>query len=141
MTRGPTVAAGIVLAAMSVALGLPEIDLQRTVVNFIYYVGWGFAQQYALQGFVHLRLADAGLGRLAPVCAAGVFALIHTPNPGLMTLVFLGGWLWSAFFRREPNLFALAISHAFLAIVADSLPRTITGGFRLGPAYTAWMSQ
>ena len=142
MTIRPTVAAGLVLAAVSVTLGLPEIDLQRTVVNFIYYVGWGFAQQYALQGFVQLRLVDTGLGRLAPVCTAAVFALIHSPNPGLMTLVFLGGWLWSVLFRREPNLFALAISHAFLAIVADSLlPRTITGGFRLGPIYAAWMSQ
>ena len=135
-TVRPTAAAAVGLAVLSITLALPQVAIQRMVVNFVYYLVWGFAQQYALQGFVLLRLLDAGLGRRAPIFAAAVFALIHAPSPGLMALVFLGGWLWSTLFRREPNLLVLAISHAFLAVVADSLlPRSVTGGFRLGPAY------
>ena len=141
MMLRPTLAAGVALAMVSIVLVAPEADIGRTIVNFLYYLVWGFAQQYALQGFVLLRLLDTGLNRSAPICAATIFAVIHAPNLGLMVLVFLGGWLWSSLFRREPNLFALAISHAFLANAADAfLPRFITGGFRLGPAYLTWLS-
>ena len=141
MVLRPTVAAGLGLALVSIVLVPPQADIGRTIINSLYYLVWGFAQQYALQGFVLLRLLDTGLNRSAPICAATIFALIHAPNVGLMVLVFLGGWLWSSLFRREPNLFALAISHALLANAADAfLPRFITGGFRLGPAYLNWLS-
>lgn len=141
MVLRPTVAAGLGLALVSIVLVPTQADIGRTSINFLYYLVWGFAQQYALQGFVLLRLLDAGLNRSAPICAATIFAFIHAPNVGLMVLVFLGGWLWSSLFRREPNLFALAISHALLANAADAfLPRFITGGFRLGPAYLNWLS-
>ena len=141
MVLRPTVAAGFGIALVSIVLVPPQAEIGRTIVNFLYYLVWGFAQQYALQGFVLLRLLDTGLNRSAPICAATIFALIHAPNVGLMVLVFLGGWLWSSLFRREPNLFALAISHALLANATDVfLPRFITGGFRLGPAYLTWLS-
>ena len=141
MVLRPTVAAGLGLALVSIVLVPPQADIGRTIINSLYYLVWGFAQQYALQGFVLLRLLDTGLNRSVPICAATIFALIHAPNVGLMVLVFLGGWLWSSLFRREPNLFALAISHALLANAADAfLPRFITGGFRLGPAYLNWLS-
>jgi hypothetical protein len=141
MTIRPTVAAAVAIALISITLALPEVSIQRVVLNFVYYVGWGLAQQYALQGFVLARLIDAGFDRLAPVSAAAVFALIHAPNPGLMVMVFLGGWLWSTLFRREPNLVVLAVSHAFLAVAAEAmLPTIITGGYRLGPGYVRWLS-
>ncbi len=141
MTVRPTVAAAVAIAVISITLALPEVSLQRVVLNFVHYIGWGFAQQYALQGFVLVRLIDAGLDRRAPVGAAAVFALIHAPNPGLMVMVFLGGWLWSTLFRREPNLVVLAVSHAFLAVVAEAmLPTIVTGGYRLGPHYMRWVS-
>ena len=141
MTIRPTVAAAVAIAVISITVALPGVSIQRVVLNFVYYIGWGFAQQYALQGFVLVRLIDAGFDRRAPVCAAAVFALIHAPNPGLMVMVFLGGWLWSTLFRREPNLLVLAVSHTFLAVVAEAmLPTIITGGYRLGPSYLRWVS-
>ena len=141
MTVRPTVAAAVAIAVVSITLAPPDVSIQRVVVNFVYYVGWGFAQQYALQGFVLVRLTDAGLDHRAPVSAAAVFSLIHAPNPGLMVMVFLGGWLWSTLFRREPNLVVLAVSHAFLAVVAEAmLPTIVTGGYRLGPHYLLWVS-
>lgn len=101
-----------------------------------YYFVWAFAQQYALQAVVLLRLEDAGLGTRAPLVAAILFSSIHAPNPGLMTLTFLGGWLWCSTFRRQPNLIAVALGHACIAVtIVSALPREVTGGFQIGLSY------
>ncbi len=129
------------LAAAGAAIGAgyylvtidPPVDPART---FAIYLSWAGLQQYALQSVVLLRLADAGLGKSAPLVAAVLFALVHAPNPGLMALTFLGALLWCSTFRRHPNLLALALSHAALAIViVSTLPLEVTGGLRIGPAY------
>jgi membrane protease YdiL (CAAX protease family) len=131
-------AAGIVVA-LALIVGPRELELQRVLLNFVYYIFWGFAQQYALQGFVLQRLLDAGLTRRAPLAAGALFAIVHAPNPGLMTMTFAGGWMWCSLFRREPNLLILAVSHACLAVVADGLlPAVVTGGYHIGPSYLRW---
>ena len=100
------------------------------------YLAWALLQQYALQSVVFLRLEDAGLRAAAPLAAATLFAIAHAPNPGLLILTFLGGLLWCSTFRRHPNVFAVAISHAILAVVVVStMPHEVTGGLRIGPAY------
>ena len=100
------------------------------------YLAWALLQQYALQSVVLLRLEDAGLRAAAPLAAATLFASAHAPNPGLLVLTFLGGLLWCSTFRRHPNVFAVAISHAILAVVVVStMPHEVTGGLRIGPAY------
>lgn len=129
----------ILAAALAGAAGyfLMAIDPpDDPMVAVASYLAWAVAQQYALQGVVLLRLEDAGLRGTAPLAAAALFALVHAPNPGLMAFTFLGGLLWSVTFRRSPNLAAVAISHALLAvIVVSTLPREATGGLRIGPAY------
>ena len=108
----------------------------NAVVELAYYFAWAFAQQYALQSVILLRLEDAGLRKRAPLAAAALFSLVHAPNPGLLVLTFLGGLLWCATFRRNPNILALALSHAILAVVvASTLPPAVIGGYRIGPAY------
>jgi hypothetical protein len=135
----PTAVAAAIVITAGAILASPEPNLQRAAVNFAYYVGWAFAQQYALQGFILLRVVDAGLGRLAPVTAAALFALVHLPNPGLTMLTLAGAWMWATLFRREPNLLVLALSHALLAVIAEAmLPSDVTGGYRLGPRYLEW---
>jgi membrane protease YdiL (CAAX protease family) len=105
-------------------------------LELAYYFAWAIAQQYALQSVILLRLEDAGLRRRTPLAAAALFSLVHAPNPGLLILTFLGGLLWCSTFRRHPNLFAVALSHAILAVVVVSaLPPEVTGGYRIGPAY------
>jgi membrane protease YdiL (CAAX protease family) len=53
-----------------------------------------------------------------------------------MVLTFLGGLLWCSTFRRVPNLFAVTLSHAVLAVVvASTMPPPVIGGYRIGPAY------
>ena len=133
------IAAGVVVM-LGLILAPSRPDYQRLLLNFGYYLLWGFAQQYALQAVVFLRVVDAGLTRRAPAVAAALFALVHAPNPGLMAMTFAGGWMWCSVFRRQPNLVALTASHACLAVIAEAmLPLSVTGGYRIGPRYLRWI--
>jgi membrane protease YdiL (CAAX protease family) len=131
----------ISLVAAAVAIGagfyLKSIDPPRNLaLELAYYLGWALAQQFALQSVILRRLEDVGLGGSAPVAAAALFSSIHAPNPGLVTLTFLGGLLWCSTFRRSPSLLAVALSHATLAVViASTMPAEVVGGYRIGPAY------
>jgi membrane protease YdiL (CAAX protease family) len=133
----------ISLVAASVAIGagffLKSIDPPRNAaVAFAEYFAWAIAQQFALQSVILRRLEDIGLRGAAPVAAAALFSLVHTPNPGLLILTFLGGLLWCSTFRRNPNIVAVALSHAILAVViVSTLPPEATGGYRIGPPYLA----
>ena len=133
----------ISLVAASVALGagffLKSIDPPRSVpVALAEYFAWAMAQQFALQSVVLRRLEDMGFRGGAPLAAAALFSLVHLPNPGLLILTFLGGLLWCSAFRRNPNLLAVALSHAILAVViVSTLPPEATGGYRIGPPYLA----
>ena len=133
----------ISLVAASVAIGagffLKSIDPPRSVpVALAEYFAWAMAQQFALQSVVLRRLEDMGFRGGAPLAAAALFSLVHLPNPGLLILTFLGGLLWCSAFRRNPNLLAVALSHAILAVViVSTLPPEATGGYRIGPPYLA----
>jgi len=131
----------ISLLAGSLAIGagfyLKSIDPPRNAaVDFAEYFAWAIAQQFALQSVVLRRLEDMGLRAGASLAAAALFSLVHAPNPGLLILTFLGGLLWCSAFRRNPNIAAVALSHAILAVViVSALPPEATGGYRIGPAY------
>jgi Type II CAAX prenyl endopeptidase Rce1-like len=129
----------LIAAAACVAIGLLYDSIRvprRPAVELLYYLAWAGAQQYALQAVVLQRLQDAGLRDRGPLAAALLFSAIHAPNPGLMVLTFLGGWFWSAVFSRHPNLLAVTLSHAVLAVVAAStLPPPVIAGYRIGPSY------
>jgi len=128
------IAAGVAIAAGYLLVSIdPPANAARELA---YYFAWATAQQYALQSVILLRLEDAGLRGAAPPAAAALFSLVHAPNPGLTLLTFLGGLLWCSTFRRNPNIVAVALSHAILAVViASTLPAQAIGGYRIGPAY------
>lgn len=132
--RFSLVAAGLAIGA---GFFLKSIDPPRNAaIELAYYFAWAIAQQFALQSVILRRLEDVGLGAGAPLAAAALFSLVHAPNPGLLILTFLGGLLWCSTFRRNPNIFAVALSHAVLAVVVVSvLPPAATGDYRIGPAY------
>jgi membrane protease YdiL (CAAX protease family) len=112
------------------------VPIRSVAIELAYYVAWATAQQFALQSVIFRRLEDMGLRGSAPIAAAALFSLVHAPNPGLVVLTFLGGLLWCSAFRRSPNLLAVALSHAVLAVVISStLPPQVIGGYRIGPAY------
>lgn len=128
------VAAGVAIGA---GLLLKSIDPPRNAaVELACYFAWALAQQFALQSVILRRLEDMGLRGGAPPAAAALFSLVHAPNPALTLLTFLGGLLWCSTFRRNPNIVAVALSHAILAVViASTLPPHVIGGYRIGPAY------
>jgi len=131
----------ISLAAGILAIGaggfLNSIDPPASIaMKLAEYFAWAVAQQFALQSVILRRLEDIGLRGSASLAAAVLFSLVHAPNPGLLILTFLGGLLWCSTFRRHPNLAAVALSHAVLAVVfVSALPPAATGGYRIGPAY------
>jgi len=131
----------LLAAAVCVAIGVVASSihpLRHPVPELLSYLAWASAQQYALQAVVLQRLQDAGLRGRAPLTAALLFSLVHAPNPGLMVLTFLGGWFWSSIFARHPNLPAVTLSHAVLAVVAAStLPPSVIEGYQIGPSYLA----
>lgn len=101
------------------------------------YGFWSFLQQIGLQTFLTRRFEKIFPNPLI-VCAASstVFALIHFPNPVLMVLTWFGGFFWCWCFLKAPNLYALAVSHGWLAVMAlYTMPVRWLHQLRVGPGY------
>src|SRR5258705_3203229 len=86
--------------------------------------GWGFLQQYVLQSFMNGRaqiIWDRGAASV--LVTALIFSILHFPNPWLMVVTFVGGVVWAFVYQRQPNLFALALSHGLMTwILVSALP-------------------
>lgn len=83
------------------------------------YLGWALFQQGILNSFFAKRLLGAGLSKgMVPVYAGLIFGTVHSPNPILMFVTFLGGAASSYVFLRmeRKNLYLIALAHAVLAV-------------------------
>jgi membrane protease YdiL (CAAX protease family) len=113
----------------------PPPDRDAPLLDFLYVVVWGGAQQFVLQTVV-LREARSAAGRGAVPVAAAIFAVFHLPNPFLVLVTFLGGLIWCAIYARYPNIVPLALSHAAATvIILVAFPVATTNALRTGWRY------
>ncbi len=105
--------------------------------RYIWLPLWALFQQYTLNGFINRRAQLAlGKGMKSITLVALVFALLHLPNPFLAILTFIGGLIWAAVYQRQPNLFALALSHSVASItLALTISPNLLNNLRVGFKY------
>jgi membrane protease YdiL (CAAX protease family) len=138
----------IVIAALGVLIGFltgarpdffrwhaERLILMQLALGF----GWGFLQQYVLQSFMNRRAQlICGPGIASVLLTALIFSVLHFPNPWLMLATFVGGVVWAFVYQRQPNLFALALSHAVMTwVLVSTLPPSALNHLRIGFKYFA----
>lgn len=101
------------------------------------YTFWGFLQQIGLQTFLTWRVHKVFKKEFtAAFLSSAFFAVLHAPNIALVVFSWVAGFFWALSYIRAPNLFALAVSHGWLAVVAlHCVPRDWMHGLRIGPTY------
>jgi membrane protease YdiL (CAAX protease family) len=113
----------------------PPPHRDAPLLDFLYVVIWGGAQQFVLQTVV-FREAQSVARRAAVPLAAAIFAAFHLPNPFLVIVTFIGGLIWCAIYARHPNIVPLALSHAASTVVIlMSFNASVTNALRTGWRY------
>jgi hypothetical protein len=138
--------------ALSVAAGLiawdigslhPLFGIGGTLSHSTAYVLWAVFQQFILQSYVFLRLERLlNSGAIAALVSAGIFCLVHIPNPVLVVVCLIAGWVACLIFRRNRNIYALGVAHGILGLtIALTIPDHVQRHMRVGAGYYSYALQ
>jgi membrane protease YdiL (CAAX protease family) len=131
-------------AAIGVSVWLQTLHLPRSLFEFAerywVYTLWSFLQEFLLLNFFLLRLSRIFPKQgSAAMVAAGLFALMHLPNPILTPLTLIWGIAACLIFLRYRNLYVPAIAHAMLGIcIAITIPGPVDHNMRVGLGYLTY---
>jgi len=135
MVAGGVVAIGYCMGTVHALFGIKN-PLQHAGM----YILWAIIQQSIQQQFFLQRFEQlTSSGVLASFTAAALFAVAHVPNPVLVPVTFLGGWVLSEIYRRYRALLPLGIAHGLVGIaIALSVPDSIQHHMRVGLGYLTY---
>jgi Type II CAAX prenyl endopeptidase Rce1-like len=128
------------LALLLLGLGWAFGTIRPVSVKFGFssltlYCGWGFIQQYALNGYFLNRFLEAAPAR-APLLAAVFFSAVHAPNWFLMLVTLTGGYVCAKAYLRDRNLYVLGVAHGIIGFLLYLVvPDTISHHLYVGPKW------
>jgi membrane protease YdiL (CAAX protease family) len=133
----PTIAAIAIIVWSSWFTSGDYFDGRLPRARFLLVPLWALFQQYALQGFINRRAQIVlGQGWKSIVFVALLFGVVHLPNPMLFVFTLVGGLIWAAVYQKEPNLYALTLSHAAASVVVSLfVPLELINSLRVGLKY------
>jgi hypothetical protein len=127
------------LVVIGTFLGAWHRSFQSLLVprHFFGYMAFCVVQQIGLNSLVTNRLLSAIDNRVqAGLLAGTVFALLHWPNPVLVPVTLVGGFLMSWLFARERNILSLSVWQGVLGtVVWWAFPVAWHHAMRVGPGF------
>jgi membrane protease YdiL (CAAX protease family) len=138
LTRSLWIAAVALALAAALILTAAHLHTLHNTSHFIArywgYALWAFVQQIILLD-IFLRRLQLLLPspRFAALAAAVLFASAHLPNPILVPITLLWGFISCLLFLHYRNIIPLAIAHAALGItLAIAIPSPVIRNMRVG---------
>jgi len=119
------------------ALVLDILPTRQALAWFAGYGVWCTFQQYLMQSYFHHRLMSViGNHHLSSLLVAIMFGGAHIPNPILMVVTTVAGFMLAEVFAHHRNIWPLALAQTVggLLIAAVS-PPSLIHHMRVGPGY------